>query len=1154
MRKYGFLPSFRLFARTVHNYIFRAVCLILSFFVSLSIPVLSQNLSSAEAIEPPPVSGFAHPAAGSLKRSEGSGETAAKNTPALAPSSDENAVKSIGTPASAEAARKGESLAAVSSAGPFQSAKNNAVQESILPNGLRVLVLEQKEFPVVSTLMWYRTGSRCEEPGSTGISHLVEHLLFQNVGSFKEGEIGAAIARTGGQFNGYTSDDFITFFETLPSGRLELALKIESERMRQARFDENSVSKEVANIQKEFENEERDPVALVSREVRALLFMQHPYHNPVSGWKSDVENLTAKHAKEFYDKHFHPNNATLVICGDTSMKAAMPLVQKYFGAIAAGPVVTSRNPTETPSRSERRVSVRYPGKSEVLQVAWPAPALESGDAAALVVLEKILNGGLSGRLKQRLVEAKLCATAGASYEIKKEPGFFTVTGSAVPGTLNAQQKMVEGIDSVLSQLREKPVSDGELRRAKNSATYAFHSECDGPYRAGFHLGYFDSLDRWQSSFTWPERLRAVSAGDIMRVAKKYLGQDGRVIGWVQGLGAPKPSAPPTPPTKTGAEGNKEHDKPFPAKMEHVRMSGYKTDDAATGPDSAGRATGAASQKSSVASEKRATKPASQSTEQSTAAGTEIHRADRGAVRSIPKVIENIPGALGRAVTGDIPGAVGNVGSAIKNVPGAIGELSAAVANTATAIGKQIAQLGPRPEPINGRISKRVLRNGVNLLVFESHISPVVQIAGSIEAGDVYNPADKPGLAQVAAATLNQGGLKHSRAQAQSLQDDMGVPAAHMLRFENRMESIDFQASCLSRDLATQLDLVAEALSTPLLDDATLEKARQDAAATLKKSEDSMSQKVDRVLMQCLLAEKSTYCPADPSDKLKSIATVSAPDLQKFFAAHIVPGAATIMIAGDVQPDQAANMVERSFGSWTGKQAHQRLHAKESQKRVLRTAIPAKDLKKSTLCFGQLVSLSPGHPDYGSLLIADGILINHPMISRFEQQLTKSPALENAINNSELQVGLDPVSNLAKWSLTFSVEPSAVPSSVQTIKQELRQLSRSGVTASETAEVRRYLLGSIGVRDQSTLSRVARNELDLAQHGGTVDGYAAVMASLKSATVESVNRVIRTAFKPEQCTLVVTGSAQSIRAVRTKSTDTIGGADSAAPGGAVNSAQ
>ncbi len=1272
-----------------------------------------------------PVRGFAMPAAGAL-----SGSNSASGNSA-APSAGNTSLRSSAVPG----LRRPETIASLP---PFpSSSRQTGVQETILANGLRVLVLEQREFPVVSTFMWYRTGSRSESSGTTGLSHLVEHLLFQNVGSFKEGEIGSSIARSGGQFNGYTSDDFITFFETLPPARVELALKIESERMRQGKFDEKAISREIENIQKEFENEERDPIAMVSQEVRALLFMQHPYHNPVLGWRSDLENLNVRQVKDFYDRYFQPGNATLVICGDVNSKLCAPLIQKYFGSIPAGPALNERNPLESPCRSERRVSVRYPGKQEILQVGWHAPALDSGDAAAMVILEKLLNGGLNGRLKTRLVDAKLCSAANASYEIKKEPGFFTITTSAIPATLNAQQKMLDGLDAVVAPLRDKPITDSELKRARNLATYAFHSECDGPYRAGFHLGYFDSLDNWQSNYTWADRLRAVNANDVMRVARKYLGQEGRVIGFVQGAAAPKPVTPA--PAKSGSEGSKDHEKPFPTKLEHVRMSGYKTDDSAQTPESGNHKKSSTAdskrkdekhssasqsltkkvdqnsdhhdQKSEGKSEKknkldqkterkadanlqhksdsksdsklilkgehRSDQKSEQKTEHKTDQKADLkaqhnsdqksdqkaehrtdqkadlkaqhnsdqksdqkaehrtdqkadlkaqhnsdqkpdqkaeHRTDqkadlkaehnsdqraeqksdqktdqkadlkaeqkpekitdhkseqksdqnlsskdsspkdagtktitqtRPSVRSIPRLIEDIPEALGKAVTGNIPGAVGNVGSAIRNVPGAIGEIGVAVGHTASAIGKQIAQLGPRPEPVNGRVSKRVLRNGVNLLVFESHVSPIVHITGSIEAGDVYNPSDKPGLSAVTAAVLNQGGTKHSRTQMLSIQDDLGISPPHMLHFENKMETIDFQASCLSRDLSTQLDLIAESVSNPLLDDATLDRSRQEALAGQKKYEDTMSQKVDRVLMQCLLAEKSPYCPADPSDKIKSIGAVGAPELQKFFSSHIAPGGTTIVVSGDIQPDQAASMLERAFSTWNGRQTHQRLHAKESAKRVLRTAIPSKDSKKSTLCFGQLIPIAPSHADYGSLLIADGILVNHPMVSRFEQQIARTPALEAALNNSEMQVGLDPVSNHAKWSLTISVEPGAVPVSVQTVKRELRNLSRNGVTAEEFAEVRRYLLGSIGVRDESTLSRVARNELDLAQHGGTVDGYAVLMASLKGATVDSVNRVIRTGFKPEQSTLVVAGSGQSIRAVRNNSTE------SGAPAGATN---
>lgn len=1162
-----------------------AWCVVLCLTTVLTaIPVAGADENGPES-----VTGFALPAAGTLPGSKpskaGTAAVVKATEPATTDSGNLKNTAVAGSGATSPGLTGKETIAALPPGLSF--GKQPMVQESLLANGLRVLILEQREFPVVSTLMWYKTGSRTESAGSTGLSHLVEHLLFQHVGSFKEGEIGTAIARTGGQFNGYTSDDFITFFETLPAGRLELALKIESERMRQAKFDDGAVAREVANIQKEFENEERDPVAMVSREVRALLFMQHPYHNPVLGWRSDLDNLSAKQAKEFYDRYFQPGNATLVICGDVSAKNSLPLIQKYFGSIPAGPQLHEKNPMEGVAKSERRVSIRYPGKQEILQVGWHAPALESGDAAAMVILEKILNGGLNGRLKQRLVDAKLCAYAGASYEIKKEPGFFTITTSSIPSTLNAQQKMLDGIDAVLTGLKDKPLSDAELRRARNLATFAFYSECDGPYRAGFHLGYFDCLDKWQSSYNWAERLRGVTATDVMRVAKKYLSNDGRVVGWVQGTSAPKPASPP--PAKTTDSTPKDHEKPAPSKMEHVRMSGYKTDDSAPGPgegrNSVAKKSGAATTGNSNSREKSEDrkasddrngnkqkshssdqpldlneKPRQKSTNKSDhpiATPTDRTKSDapnanskpvsqtaRPGVRAIPRLIEDIPEALGKA-TSNIPGAVGKVGAAIGSVPGAIGDLGVAVGHTASAIGKQIVQLGPRPEPVNGRVSRRVLRNGVNVLIFESHISPLVHIAGCIEAGDVYNPQEKPGLSAVAAAVLNQGGAKHSKAQMMALQDDLGVAAQQMLHFDNKMETIDFSTSCLSRDLSTQLDLIAESVSSPCLDETSLEHSRQEALSVLRRLEDSASQRVDRVLMQCLLAEKSPYCPSDPSDKSKSIASVNATELQKFFSSHIAPGATTIVVAGDIQPDQAATMMEKSFLNWNGKQTHQRLHAKESAKRVLRTAIPSKDSKKSTICFGQLVPIAPSHGDYGSLMIADGILVNHPMISRFEQQIAKTPALEAAMNNSEMTVGLDPVSNMAKWSLSISVEPNAVPVSVQTLKRELKQLSRNGVTAEEFAEVRRYLSGSMAVKDESTLYRVARNELDLAQHGGTVDGYAAVMSNLRNTSVDSVNRVIRTAFKPEQSTLVVAGSAQSIRAVRTNGTDSPAGSTGAA---------
>ena len=160
--------------------------------------------------------------------------------------------------------------------------------------------------PVVSTMVWYKAGARNETPGSTGLSHIVEHLLFHTVGHFRKGELGATVVRNGGQFNGFTSDDFTAFYETLPPSKLELALKIESERMRSATFNQADLTEEIGRVKKELEESARDPSKNLEREIRALSFIQHPYRNPTVGWKEDLDSITLKEVKEFYDRFFRP--------------------------------------------------------------------------------------------------------------------------------------------------------------------------------------------------------------------------------------------------------------------------------------------------------------------------------------------------------------------------------------------------------------------------------------------------------------------------------------------------------------------------------------------------------------------------------------------------------------------------------------------------------------------------------------------------------------------------------------------------------------------------------------------------------------------------------------------------------------------------------
>lgn len=192
--------------------------------------------------------------------------------------------------------------------------------ESLLPNGMKLVLQEDHSYPVVSCFIWYRVGSRNETAGLTGISHVLEHLLFHNVGPYKNGSLSTTFMRDGAKFNGYTSDDFTAFYEVLHKSKLELALRAESARMRSTNFVDADVKEEVGRVESELTNESKDPFDTLRREVKATAFRAHPYRNPISGWRTDLQNIGVSQVKAFYDRYYQPDNATLVLVGDFSPK------------------------------------------------------------------------------------------------------------------------------------------------------------------------------------------------------------------------------------------------------------------------------------------------------------------------------------------------------------------------------------------------------------------------------------------------------------------------------------------------------------------------------------------------------------------------------------------------------------------------------------------------------------------------------------------------------------------------------------------------------------------------------------------------------------------------------------------------------------------
>lgn len=957
---------------------------------------------------------------------------------------------------------------------------HSPVQQQLLSNGLRVLMVEDHSFPVVSCLVWYKVGARNEQPGMTGLSHLVEHMLFHNVGNYRKGELGATIVRNGGQFNGFTSDDFTAFFETVHPSKVDLVLRIEAERMREANFASQDLKEEVTRINRDIDEELKDPQTALAREVRSTAFVQHPYRNPAIGWKPDLENITIQDVRNFYDRYYYPDNATLIVVGDFKAANTFASITKYFATLPKSPApIPGVRANEPQQHAERRVTMHQPGKRDLVEVAYHAPALADADAPAVVVMEKLLNAHYSGRLK-KLIDSKVTTTAHSAYELKKDPGLFTVNFNTAPGSLG---KLMESWDSSINQIKDKGIGDAELRRARNLAEYAYYTERDGPYRLGFNLGFCESLQSWQAAETWPDKLRSVSMADIQRVARKYFTSENRVVGLL---------ATPAPPAKTpgtlSSPSNKPPARPAPAaeleprkdvapsrKFEHSRLTGYKNDD------------------NSIVVPRQIV--------------SQIQTPAGGATNSLPEKNNSAP--------------VETVNSTATP--------SQAVATPDESAKPVIKQIPVEATPSN--IQKRVLKNGVTLLIMESHMAPVVQICGAVRAGSAFEGPNKKGISDVMTACLNNGSSRLSHTQLRAAQEDSGLPPNAMLHFEPGLGAITFRSRCLARDLQAMLNYTGFCLKDPLVQEPDLDHAKQEALAQYKQSDDTSAIKAERALLRSLLALQSPYYPDDLSTKANSISAFKPADLHEFHSQNVLPENTTIVIVGDITVDMAVRQAEQALGSWTARASTARDFppVDPNPRRVTKTSIPIKDRSKTSVSIGRLVSPA-NSANYTELMMADCAMTNHPLFSRLAQRMSSDASLADNLSPDAIESRFMPLGSMVGWVINLPVEPNIVPDVAAMVQSELRKFARTGVTADEFAEVKRFLTNALPVRQFSTTTDAAKAVLDYDLQSGGKSLFNEQVNNLRASTLENLNRFIHNDLKPDQCSLVIVGTNQIIKRV------------------------
>ena len=401
---------------------------------------------------------------------------------------------------------------------------------------MRILVKEDHRAPVVVSMVWYRAGSLDEVNGKTGVAHVLEHMMFKGTEKFPDGEFSRIISKNGGSDNAFTGPDYTAYFQTLEKSRLEISFKLEADRMRYLTLPKKEFIKEIEVVKEERRWRTEDKPQSYAYEVAmATAFQTSPYRYPVVGWMQDLDNMTIEDLSAWYQKWYAPNNATLVIAGDVNPDEVFTLAKKYFGPLPKGESIIVKTLDEVKQKGEKRVTIKRPAELSYLMMLYKTPVLKPGsekqenynwEPYALEVLAGILDGGSSARIASRLVRgSEIAAGASAGYRmVSRLDNLFIMSGTPSKG------KTVEELEAALRNeiidLQSNLVTKEELQRVKAQVISSDVYEKDSVFYQGMILGTLETVGlSWRFADIYVESVKAVTAEQVMEVAKKYLVDD-----------------------------------------------------------------------------------------------------------------------------------------------------------------------------------------------------------------------------------------------------------------------------------------------------------------------------------------------------------------------------------------------------------------------------------------------------------------------------------------------------------------------------------------------------------------------------------------------------------------------------------------------------
>lgn len=432
-------------------------------------------------------------------------------------------------------------------------ASASQVQERILDNGLKVLVKEDHRAPIVTSQVWYKVGSSYEHGGLTGISHVLEHMMFKGTEKLAPGEFSRIIAENGGDENAFTGRDYTAYFQTMAADRLPISFELEAQRMRYLTLPEEEFLKELEVVKEERRlRTEDDPESLAFEQFNAAAYEASPYRIPIIGWASDLEGLRVADLRDWYHQWYAPNNATLVVVGDVNPQAVFALAEEHFGPLSAEKVSEPKRRAEPTQRGEKRIRIKAPAKEPYLLMGYKATAIghagEEWEPYALEMLASVLDGGSSARLSRELVRgSRVAASAGASFSaFSRLPGMLLLDG--IPAKGRDVDELEQALLTQIQRISEEPVAEVELERIRTQLIAAKVYERDSVHAQARQIGSLETVGLgWRLMDEYVDHLSRVTPEQVQAVARKYLIPDNLTVAVldpqpIEGKG-PAPASP-----------------------------------------------------------------------------------------------------------------------------------------------------------------------------------------------------------------------------------------------------------------------------------------------------------------------------------------------------------------------------------------------------------------------------------------------------------------------------------------------------------------------------------------------------------------------------------------------------------------------------------